>query len=126
MLDNWGERHDDDLELHQAKRVTYGTSMDTVLFSSSNDITIPIVTSTEFVEFANELVAKALDKKGLPSKIPLEILTTPSWDEELVVALWRLDKILNWQMVDRRIDECVFFHMRSYMDELIFSSPQDP
>lgn len=113
---------DDDWKSHlTTKRVTYGISIDTVL-SSSNDLAIAIFTTTEFVEFANELVMKALSKKGLPSKIPLEILTKPVRDEheELVVALWRFDKVLNWQMVDRRIDEYVYF-LIVYLSYLFFT-----
>ncbi|KAE9405412.1 hypothetical protein BT96DRAFT_972558 [Gymnopus androsaceus JB14] len=95
--------NDDEFDL-PAKRVTYATSINDVL-SPAKDLAIPVVTTTEFVEFANELIMKALNKKGLPNKIPLEILTGPTGEDELVLAVWRLDKILNWQVVDRQIDE---------------------
>lgn len=112
--------NDDEFDL-PAKRVTYATSINDVL-SPAKDLAIPVVTTTEFVEFANELIMKALNKKGLPNKIPLEILTGPTGEDELVLAVWRLDKILNWQVVDRQIDEYVFICCYCCDGELILSS----
>lgn len=86
------------------KRLTYGSSVDEVL-SPANDITILLVLSPDFVEFANNLIAEALTEAGISDvSSPLNIIQPEAGASECVVS-WRLDSVLNWQMLDRRIDE---------------------
>lgn len=97
-------------EFPEVKRVTYSRSFEEI-FSLDKDMTIPIFTTEGFVQFANDLVMKALqesnlDKMSKNKQTPLAIIGKDE-DQDVVIALWHLDSILNWQMVDRRIDECV-------------------
>ncbi|KAJ3991807.1 hypothetical protein F5050DRAFT_1898377 [Lentinula boryana] len=92
------------------KRVSYASSIDEI-FSVVNDIYIPIFTTGEFVKFANDFVINALqelkldeDKMAKVKRLPLRLIGN-SKDIGVVLAVWQLDNILNWQMVDRRIDE---------------------
>ncbi|KAJ3740389.1 hypothetical protein DFH05DRAFT_1508590 [Lentinula detonsa] len=91
------------------KRVSYASSIDEI-FSVVNDIYIPIFTTGEFVKFANDLVINALQESKLTEdrmakvKLPLKMIGNNK-DYGVVLAVWQLDNILNWQMVDRRIDE---------------------
>ncbi|KAJ3780950.1 hypothetical protein GGU10DRAFT_368192 [Lentinula aff. detonsa] len=91
------------------KRVSYASSIDEI-FSVVNDIYIPIFTTGEFVKFANDLVINALQESKLTEdrmakvKLPLKRIGNNK-DYGVVLAVWQLDNILNWQMVDRRIDE---------------------
>ncbi|KAF9029392.1 hypothetical protein BDP27DRAFT_1349689 [Rhodocollybia butyracea] len=73
---------------------------------ASHDVVIPVVTTEEFVTFANASVVEALEMKGILGNekiIPLTVLDHDGKHE--VLTVWRLNKVLNWQMVDRRIDE---------------------
>ncbi|KAJ3980043.1 hypothetical protein F5890DRAFT_1543779 [Lentinula detonsa] len=91
------------------KRVSYASSIDEI-FSVVNDIYIPIFTTGEFVKFANDLVINALQESKLTEdrmakvKLPLKMIGNNK-DYGVVLAVWQLDNILNWQMVDRRIDD---------------------
>ncbi len=90
-------------------RVTYADSVDEIL-SSAKDVVIPLILTTEFMEFANGLTLKALEEAGpkvddedrMRPLIPADH-ADPEEDESTVY--WRLNKALNWQMLDRRIDE---------------------
>ncbi|KAF8325551.1 uncharacterized protein EI90DRAFT_3146663 [Cantharellus anzutake] len=92
-------------------RVTYGDSVLEVM-SPGKDIRIPLVMTTSVVGWANEIIETALQECGMKfgSEQPL-VAFGPSEDEDYedsrdeTVALWRLDKTTNWQMLDRRIDE---------------------
>ncbi|KAJ4464596.1 hypothetical protein C8R41DRAFT_859730 [Lentinula lateritia] len=95
-------------EFPEVKRDTYSRSFEEI-FSLDKDMTIPIFTTEGFVQFANDLVMKALqesnlDKMSKNKQMPLAIIGKDE-DQDVVIALWHLDSILNWQMVDRRIDE---------------------
>lgn len=99
-----------------AARTTYGSTVSEVL-SPKKDILIPILIPDDFLEFANEMTVQALRQAlNLDQSVDLEPLrpakTDPQDDEgeggeKLVI--WRLDKVLSWQMLDRRIDEFVYF-----------------
>ncbi|KAJ7497784.1 hypothetical protein FB451DRAFT_1335825 [Mycena latifolia] len=107
--------HGDPLQIPPipAARITYGDSVDEVL-TPKHDIVIPLRLEKSFMEFANtEIVAALQDAKqrvGLDENDCAPPLTSINnvdshRNEEEVLALWRLNKILNWQMLDRRIDE---------------------
>ncbi|KDQ15211.1 hypothetical protein BOTBODRAFT_174059 [Botryobasidium botryosum FD-172 SS1] len=91
-----------------AARVTYATSVDKV-FSAENDVVIPLIMTPNFMEFANDLIVKSLQEalKETNVEAPIKLYNNKAagdGDEETLV-IWRLDRILNWQMFDRRIDE---------------------
>lgn len=103
------------------KRVTYGVTVDEIL-SPENDIVIPLLMGKPFFDFANDTTSKALDDQGCSSQEPLLVRVNPVDDfpddydgfhgydqevEEEFLVLWRLTRVLNWQMLDRRIDESV-------------------
>lgn len=96
-----------------ATRITYGDSVKQVL-SPKNDIRIPLILDRYFLEFANtEIVAALEGAKELVElgkndcAAPLTLIHEE--DEDKVLAMWRLNKVSNWQMLDRRIDECENF-----------------
>lgn len=111
-----------DLENLTVARVTYSSSTDAIL-SPDKDIVIPIILSRGFVTFANDLTREALLDVGLEkSPLPLAPITDDegnipvleregvdeSGDEiDQIPVFWRMDSVLNWQMLDRRIDESV-------------------
>lgn len=95
-----------------AARITYGDSVVEAL-SPKHDIIIPLRLDRSFMEFANTQIVAALQQARELAEItdndcgaPLTLIRTDGGDDEEVFALWRLNKILNWQMLDRRIDEC--------------------
>jgi hypothetical protein len=97
----------------RATRITYGDSVKQVL-SPKNDIRIPLILDRYFLEFANtEIVAALEGTKELVElgkndcAAPLTLIHEE--DEDRVLAMWRLNKVSNWQMLDRRIDECENF-----------------
>ena len=109
-------------------RVSYADSIQDVL-SPAHDLVIPLVVGVYFLKFANEMISTAIKEAKLssattPQEPPLTILagglgsSAGDSDSEDIderydegssdrLALWRFNNILNWQMLDRRIDECV-------------------
>lgn len=97
-------RDDAPLAISAAARLTYGTSVDKVL-SKEKDIRIPLILKEKFVEFANTAILKVLEEVGIKDcPPPLEALRVKNSDKERAY-MWRLSDVLNWQMIDRRIDE---------------------
>ncbi|KAK0458461.1 uncharacterized protein EV420DRAFT_1542382 [Desarmillaria tabescens] len=95
---------DGPIKVSNAARVTYGASVDEAL-SKEKDIRIPLILKKKFVDFVNTMVLKALEEAGIKGSLPLlETVGTNDSDEERAF-MWRLNDILNWQMIDRRIDE---------------------
>ncbi|KAK0446933.1 hypothetical protein EV421DRAFT_1734146, partial [Armillaria borealis] len=77
-----------------AARVTYGSSVNN----------IPLILKKSFMDFANTTVLKALEEAGIKDcPPPLEALEKDHDGER--AFLWQLNSVLNWQMIDRRIDE---------------------
>lgn len=93
-----------------AARITYAKSIDE-LMSSEKDLRIPLILPQPFRDFANKLTLQGLRQSHPPSKDraegPLSIIghVEEHWPDAPV--LWCLDNILNWQMLDRSIDEYV-------------------
>ncbi|KAF8331422.1 uncharacterized protein EI90DRAFT_3198442 [Cantharellus anzutake] len=92
-------------------RVTYADSVLEVM-GPSNDIGIPLVMTTSAVGWVNETIETALQECGMKfgSEHPLVVFGSSEdsdWEDsrDETIVLWRLDKITNWQMLDRRIDE---------------------
>ncbi|KAK0474905.1 hypothetical protein IW261DRAFT_1497676 [Armillaria novae-zelandiae] len=102
---NWIEwSRDDPLVVSAAARLTYGTSVDKVL-TREKDIQIPLILKKKFVEFANTVILNALEEAGIKDcPPPLKAAKTKDSDEERAY-MWRLSDVLNWQMIDRKIDE---------------------
>ncbi|PBK64475.1 hypothetical protein ARMSODRAFT_1087899 [Armillaria solidipes] len=95
---------DDPIDVSAATRLNYGTSVDEAL-SKEKDIQIPLILKKKFVEFANTVILKALEEAGIKDcPTPLEAVRAKDSDEE-GAYMWRLNDVLNWQMIDRRIDE---------------------
>ncbi|KAF9069165.1 hypothetical protein BDP27DRAFT_1402854 [Rhodocollybia butyracea] len=106
VKEEWRNSGGDDLEFPIVKRVTYASSVAEIL-SPSHDIVIPVITTEEFATFANSSVVEALKMKGVlgnEKMTPLTVLGNQE-NQEVVITVWRLNKVLNWQMVDRPIDE---------------------
>lgn len=84
------------------------------------DTIIPLFLPTQVVSFANDTISKVLEELSLPNthKPLTDVLVTseedgPSngnrlWGTEDIVH-WRINAITVWQLIDRRIDECVAF-----------------
>ncbi|KIY61451.1 hypothetical protein CYLTODRAFT_495250 [Cylindrobasidium torrendii FP15055 ss-10] len=97
-----------DLKLDKAKnsvrRLTYGTDIDDI-FSRVHDLEVILVLSEDFVSFSNSILEQAMTDVGHPSTFPpLTIISKSRITQECLVS-WKLDYALNWQMLDRRIDE---------------------
>ncbi|KAJ4485192.1 hypothetical protein J3R30DRAFT_3813487 [Lentinula aciculospora] len=129
---NIAERDAEKVKFPEVKRVTYANSIEEI-FSSDNDIAIPIFAPAEFVPFANDFIMKVLreldlDKSKSGMKREVSPLVVISKDEkyDVVMAIWRLDDILNWQMVDRRIDEVrdVLWAFYRANERLHYSDPE--
>ncbi|KAJ7905243.1 hypothetical protein B0H14DRAFT_2489962 [Mycena olivaceomarginata] len=98
-----------DVDSIPAARITYGDSVEQVLLPA-NDIIIPLILDRSFFDFANTEIVSAL--QGVKELADLDegdcaaplTLVSSDYTEE-VIALWRLNKVLNWQMLDRRLDE---------------------
>ncbi|KAF8300426.1 hypothetical protein DL93DRAFT_577129 [Clavulina sp. PMI_390] len=85
------------------------------LFEADGDIILLFFASPGFADFANELVNKVLDEHTLP--LPrggkmIEVLgcwTRRGRSRDKLVQMeglkWRVDSLLSWQQIDRRIDE---------------------
>ncbi|KAJ8074102.1 hypothetical protein PM082_012394 [Marasmius tenuissimus] len=92
----------------QATRVSYSPSV-AGLLSEENDLEIPLVAPRDIVDFANEVLLGALlDHEIRRSKTPLRIVyeDDSEWlTKRLCLVVWKMDINLNWQLLDRRIDE---------------------
>ncbi|KIY61234.1 hypothetical protein CYLTODRAFT_363128 [Cylindrobasidium torrendii FP15055 ss-10] len=88
------------------QRLTYNDSVDD-LFSPASDIQVLLILSQRLMDYANTVLMEALDTAGhTKHPKPLKIVARNDGDiHGPCVVVWRLDYILNWQMVDRRIDE---------------------
>ncbi|KIY65347.1 hypothetical protein CYLTODRAFT_456409 [Cylindrobasidium torrendii FP15055 ss-10] len=86
------------------KRITYTSSIERMFQPGQNPELVVLVTK-EFAAYANGLVLQALADAGFVGRpAPLHILKECSSTNTCLVS-WRLDGVLNWQMLDRRIDE---------------------
>ncbi|KAK0225165.1 hypothetical protein EDD85DRAFT_980515 [Armillaria nabsnona] len=96
---------DDPIDVSAAARLNYGTSVDKAL-SKEKDIQIPLILKKKFAEFANTMILKALEEAGIKDcPPPLEAVPRAKDSDEERAYMWRLNDVLNWQMIDRRIDE---------------------
>lgn len=117
--------HEDaQVDVGEAARTTYADSVKALLSPLKHDVVIPLVVSPSFMAFANDTIKAALGDHGFEAVDALQPFAgwEPKDDDddddddycssrygdrgpEEVMVKWRLDKILNWQMLDRRIDE---------------------
>lgn len=107
-------------------RITYAESA-AALLAPEGDLRIPLVLPPSFLRYANETILAGLARAGVSrAEGPLTCMPAeqpPAQPEENDedygvdlypereqdhMAIWRLDSVLNWQMLDRAIDECVF------------------
>ncbi|KAJ3752869.1 hypothetical protein EV360DRAFT_88328 [Lentinula raphanica] len=117
---HFAENHDEPAQFPAVKRVTYSSTIDEI-FADKNNISIPIFATARFVHFANDILMGAFQELNLheettTSECPLKIVEPAMQENDVVLALWRLDHILTWQMLDRRIDEIrevlwAFYHV---------------
>ncbi|KAF8300425.1 hypothetical protein DL93DRAFT_577034 [Clavulina sp. PMI_390] len=102
-------------ELGKSRRVCFAPDVSSLL-KPEGDVILLFFASPGFADFANELVKKVLEEHGLP--LPpngkmIEVLgrwTTQRGYEgeeqmEMEGLKWRVDAVLCWQQIDRRIDE---------------------
>ncbi|KAJ7752106.1 hypothetical protein B0H16DRAFT_1317805 [Mycena metata] len=92
-----------------AARIAYADSVEQVL-SSENDIQIPLILDSSFMNFANTQIVAALRGATQAARLEVNDCTPPltvidQEDDEKMLVMWRLNKILNWQMFNREIDE---------------------
>ncbi|KZV86229.1 hypothetical protein EXIGLDRAFT_653432 [Exidia glandulosa HHB12029] len=112
-----------------AARITYADSIEELL-SREKDLQIPLIVPGPFFHFANKVTLDGLQRAHPPSKDrsngPLSEFYRADPDEDdddedgdedmndgsekeiyggTAFATWRLDCVLNWQMLDRSIDE---------------------
>lgn len=99
-------RYLDRVSIDEAARITYTDSVEELLSSLKHDIVIPLIISPTFMDFTNDIIKTALVEHGFAG---IEALQPYAGDRKKdmkeITVKWRLDKILNWQMLDRRIDE---------------------
>ncbi|KAI5824408.1 hypothetical protein K523DRAFT_420814, partial [Schizophyllum commune Tattone D] len=93
----------------QAARITYADTADALL-DAEHDIKIPLFLGAKFKEYAEQIIGEAVKDQGLQLANPVlrhvETELEPQFDAYgMQPVLWQLDRVLNWQMVDRRIDE---------------------
>jgi hypothetical protein len=103
----------DDISKNASKsvaRLSYSDSV-TELFTDKKDVLIPLVLPEPFFEFAKKMLSEALKdvrfQRSPDATLPLVSLKSMEEPGGDVLVLWRLDPVLNWQMLDRRIDEFV-------------------
>ncbi|KAF9458022.1 hypothetical protein BDZ94DRAFT_1227060 [Collybia nuda] len=112
---NWFNSHElDSAEMNEgAARTMYVDSIKALL-SSKHDIVIPLVVSLGFMDFVNNTVKAALVEYGFEAidalqpyneKWMSEAAGGRAQDPGRIIVKWRLNKILNWQMLDCHIDE---------------------
>ncbi|KAL1691218.1 hypothetical protein GGG16DRAFT_54122, partial [Schizophyllum commune] len=93
----------------QAARITYADNANALL-DAEHDIRIPLFLGAKFKEYAEQIIGEAVKDHGLQLANPVlrtvETELEPQFDAYgMQPVLWQLDRVLNWQMVDRRIDE---------------------
>lgn len=94
----------------KAARITYADNIEQAL-SAEKDIIIPLWVPEEFSQFANDIILKALTEHDQPSHAPPLKVEVNGKDTDVYgemgadLTRWTLDMVLNWQMLDRRIDE---------------------
>lgn len=94
----------DNTKIPKVARTTYAESVDDLL--SKHDVLIPLVVSPKFMKFANQSIKAALVDHGFPGVDALHPISKADHKNSAEIpVIWRLDNILNWQMLDRRIDE---------------------
>ncbi|KAF8287609.1 hypothetical protein DL93DRAFT_2174350 [Clavulina sp. PMI_390] len=112
-------------KLGKYQRVSFAPDISSIL-EREGDVILLFFASSGFASFANKLVSMALNEHSLQLPGDEQMITTfgvwsPPWwrededddeeDEEkeegekAEVLRWRIDSILGWQQIDRRIDE---------------------
>ncbi|KAF8320032.1 hypothetical protein DL93DRAFT_2164204 [Clavulina sp. PMI_390] len=95
------------------RRMKLSETLDGVI-GPDGDSEIPLHLPPSVMTKCNELIDAALQDHGIastePSVIPalknhLTAKIESTYDEDLVPAIWRIDSIRCWQLIDRRIDE---------------------
>lgn len=78
------------------------------MLTETNDIILLTFLASGFAKFANDSVRAALDPHSLPesTKDPIQVLNTFELPPQVFEAVtWRIDSVLAWQQLERRIDE---------------------
>lgn len=91
----------------KAARITYAENIEQAL-SAEKDIIIPLWVPEEFSQYANDIILKALTEHDQPLHAPplkVEVTGADTDVNDADLTRWTLDMVLNWQMLDRRIDE---------------------
>jgi hypothetical protein len=92
----------------QPTRIAHADSVVSAL-DPSNDMTIPVWLPAPFAQYANDLIQKSLQAVGLAdaTRLPTLIAATlpPLEGSDLRLHFWRIDSVIMWQQLNRRIDE---------------------
>lgn len=100
------------------RRITYGHDVADVL-DANGGLFLLFFVATGFAAYANDTIRTVLEERGLSAVVvedPIEVLPLKwhipnggpySFDRrrDLEAVRWRIDSILGWQQIDRRIDE---------------------
>ncbi|KAF8320357.1 hypothetical protein DL93DRAFT_2224720 [Clavulina sp. PMI_390] len=122
-------------ECGRTRRVTIAPDVSTLL-EQQGDMVLLFFASSGFAAFANELVEDALKERGLSLSREgrmIEVLGQftrhySRWKKfDVEMLRWRIDSVIGWQQIDRRIDEVfeilwsfyrTFGHVRMSPDDL--------
>jgi hypothetical protein len=102
-IDDW-ERDAGETAHASIARLTYSESMDEIL-TSAKDIVIPVMMPKKPFYFANEMLTDALSRLSVTDISPLLATSESDSEDDEILTFWRLNSILNWQMLDRQVDE---------------------
>ncbi|KAF8320396.1 hypothetical protein DL93DRAFT_1837519 [Clavulina sp. PMI_390] len=96
--------------LGKSSRLYFAPDLSSVL-KPEGDIVLLFFGSSGFAAYANKAIEEAFKKRSLPLPENERIIetfgswNTPWWDQEVEVLKWKVDSILGWQQIDRKIDE---------------------
>ncbi|KAF8311713.1 hypothetical protein DL93DRAFT_2098630 [Clavulina sp. PMI_390] len=115
-----GERGGEEIDLDaigETRRVSFATDLSSLL-EPKGDVILLFFAAPGFAHFANKLVNAALQDRGLALPSPtvetanmIDVLGSYTRqhddDEEVPMEMlrWRINSIVGWQQIDRRIDE---------------------
>lgn len=106
------------------RRMTCALTLDALL-NQDKDLMLQVLIPCEFAVYANDLVAAAQTRAGLP-QTPFLTPVVPGFDFPRKpdpradgLFFWRIGRELMWQQLDRRVDECVFpYQFQVHVDRM--------
>lgn len=109
-----GPQHKDGPQFKSALRISYASTIKAIL-AKPKDIILPVFLPSDFAAFANDTVRAAMKEHGIavytiltpasPLDVKQIVVAADSGSDVHGLFLWRIDKHVMWQQLDRRIDE---------------------